>query len=115
MIKRSAKREIEVRKNMRGAGGEVKIEHYFKKEEMTAPCRLCANLTLSPGSGIGIHEHRGEDEVYIIQRGLGLLNDDGVETEVSAGDAVLTGNGSRHAITNIGNEDLVITAVIMQY
>ena len=115
MLKKRGDREVEIRKNMRGADGEVKIEHYFKKDEITAPCRLCANLVIEPGSGIGIHEHVDEDEVYIIQKGKGLLNDDGKDVEVEAGDAILTGRGARHAIKNIGQENLLITAIIMKY
>ncbi len=100
---------------MRGGTGEVRIRHYFKQEEITAPCRLCAELVLPPGSSIGMHEHAGEDEVYIVHQGNGLVNVSGKETGVAAGDAILTGRGASHSIRNTGDMDLVITAVIMMY
>jgi len=115
MIRRSSERETETRKGMRGGSGEVKIKHYFRKDEINAPCRLCAELILPPGSGIGLHEHADEDEIFIIQRGRGVIVDDGKETEVEAGDCILTGKGGAHSIRNIGDEDLLVTATIIKY
>jgi len=115
MIKRKNEQTIEVRKNMRGGEGEVKFIHYFTKGEIKAPCRLFSDIILSPGSSIGPHEHSGEDEVYVIRQGKGLMIDGDKEFTVETGDAVLTGSGASHSVKNIGNEDLIITAVIMSY
>jgi mannose-6-phosphate isomerase-like protein (cupin superfamily) len=115
MIKQRPDMSTEVRENMRGGDGSVTITHYFAKDELTANCRLCSKLLLPPGAGIGSHQHDGEDEVYIVEQGSGLLNDGNTETRVSAGDAILTGNGESHAIRNDGDEDLVLTAIIMCY
>ncbi|MBL7070875.1 MAG: cupin domain-containing protein [Candidatus Omnitrophica bacterium] len=115
MIKKKSEQVTEVRKNMRGGPGEVLIRHHFKREEINAPSRLCAELTLAPGSGIGEHDHVNEDEVYIIQQGKGVIVDNGKEVEIEAGDAILTGKGSSHSIKNVGDTDLIVTAVIMQY
>ena len=100
---------------MRGGPGEVHLTHYFDASEITAKSRLCARLTIPPGAGIGQHKHETEDEVYIIESGSGLL-DDGIEKKrITKGDAVLTGKGESHSVFNDGNDDLVITAVIMCY
>ncbi len=115
MIKRKSEQEAEVRKNMRGGGGEVTIRHYFKKDEINAPSRLCAELRIPPGAGIGEHEHVEEDEVFIIQQGKGIITDEGREKEVFAGDAILTGKGASHAIRNNSDAELIVTAIIMQY
>lgn len=115
MIRKAAAMETEVRPLMRGGTGSVTVQHFFKKEELTAKTRLTARLTLPPGSGIGSHQHVGEDEIYIITEGLGLLDDGKTKTEVRAGDAILTGNGESHAITNIGDTDLEIIAIILCY
>ena len=130
MIKKKNDRTIEKRENMRGGAGEVTVRHYWKPEEIKArlspearlapPCgaartRLCAELILPPGASIGLHDHVGEDEIYIIQKGQGLMIDDGREFPVAAGDAILTGQGASHSIKNAGIEDLVVTAVIIKY
>lgn len=100
---------------MRGGEGEVVIKHHLKKDEINATCRLCAQLTLGPGSSIGLHEHLQEDEIFIIQKGSGVVDDNGREEKVTAGDVILTGRGAKHAIKNTGDGDLVITAVILPY
>lgn len=121
MIRKQSEMKTEVREKMRGGEGAVTIRHYFEKGEFTANARLCAKLILPPGAGIGSHQHEGEDEVYIITRGSGLLSigscgDDGkIQTRVSEGDAVLTGKGESHAIRNDGTEDLELIALIMCY
>jgi len=115
MIRKSDDMKKEVRDKMRGGPGSVTIHHYFDRSEFTADVRLCARLVLPPGSGIGTHQHKGEDEVYIVIRGTGMLDDGSSSRRVSAGDAILTGNGGSHAITNDGSEDLEIMAMIMCY
>ena len=101
--------------NMRGAEGSVTIRHCVEKGEFGAKVRLCARLIVPPGAGIGRHEHKTEDEVFIITEGTGLLDEGEGEVRVSAGDAILTGKGGAHAIRNDGDRDLVIIAVIACY
>ena len=115
MIRRPSEMETEVRTNMRGGTGGVTFRHYFKKEEITAKTRLCAKLILPPGVSIGSHQHLEEDELFVILKGNGLLDDGKTQTPVSEGDAILTGKGEAHAIANTGNTDLEIVAIIMCY
>ncbi len=115
MIHTAQTMETEVRPAMRGGTGSVAIRHLFKKDEITAKTRLCAVLTLPPGASIGTHQHEGEDELYYITKGTGVLDDGTTRTTVREGDAVLTGRGETHAIANTGSTDLEILAVIVCY
>ncbi|NLV46160.1 MAG: cupin domain-containing protein [Candidatus Hydrogenedentes bacterium] len=115
MIRKHADMEGEVREHMRGGPGSVTFKHLFKKEEFTANVRFCAMGVIPPGAGIGPHTHEAEDEVYIITRGSGILDDGRTQSRVSAGDAILTGNGESHAIYNDGEEPLELIAVIACY
>lgn len=115
MIRTAKEMSVETRPAMRGGTGSVTVQHLFKKEEITARSRLCARLTLPPGASIGPHQHEGEDEIYIITHGTGILDDGTNRTPVSAGDAILTGNGESHSIANNGDTDLELIAVIMCY
>lgn len=100
---------------MRGGTGEVTVRHYLEPEEIKARTRLCAELVLPPGASIGVHDHVDEDEIYLIQKGTGIMTDGGKEFPVAPGDAILTGQGASHSIRNTGSEDLVVTAVIIKY
>jgi mannose-6-phosphate isomerase-like protein (cupin superfamily) len=62
---------------------------------------------LKPGSGIGLHE-QGEDEIYYVLSGKGMMTLDGKTVEVTPGTAVLTRAGSTHSLKQTGDEDLVI-------
>lgn len=115
MIRRHGTGKVEVREQMRGGAGSVTIEHLWQPDEVTAKTRLFARLTLAPGAGIGFHEHAGEDEVYVILSGSGVVTEGGTRTSVTVGDTILTGNGAGHAIEAVGAEPLVLLAVIMTY
>ena len=114
MIRKAAQMETEVR-NIRNGIGNVTVQHLFKKEEITARTRMCSRLTLPPGVSIGMHKHENEDELFIITRGTGLIDDGKIKVPVQAGDATLTGKGEAHAVINNGREPLEMIAIIMLY
>ena len=113
MLIRKSEADVETRTEMRGGTGEITITKHLPKEAMQGKCRLAATLTIPPGGSIGFHEHADEYEIFIIQQGTGTIDDNGTETPVEAGEAILTGGGEGHAITNTGETDLLVTAVIL--
>ena len=115
MIRRSGTYATEVRQNMRGGKGSVTVENFWGKGELKAKTRLFAKLTIEPGSGIGFHEHLNEEEVYIVLRGQGVIEENGEKIPVSVGDSILTGHGGNHAVEAVGSEPLELLAVIVQY
>ena len=115
MIRRASEMRTEIRQDMKGGRGPTHIQHYLTKEDFGAAVRLCAKLILPPGASIGPHRHDNEDEVFIIQRGRGIVDDGRQQTPVTAGDVTITGRGESHSIANAGSEDLEITAIIACY
>jgi mannose-6-phosphate isomerase-like protein (cupin superfamily) len=115
MIRPPAEMPSEVRPNMRGGEGEVTVQHLFTSPEFGGKVRLCARLSIPPGASIGHHQHTGEDEVYLITRGTGLLTEEGRESRVTTGTAILTGQGASHALRNDTTEPLEVLAFIVQY
>ncbi len=117
MIKLAGTYELETRKNMKGGPGEVTLEKFFAKEDFGGGqhVRVCSKLILPPGSGIGLHAHEGEDEVYIVTKGRGKVNDNGTIAEITVGDTVLTGKGNSHSVECVGDETLEIIALVVTY
>lgn len=115
MIRKADAMRTEVRDKMKGGTGAVTIVHCLEKQDLEADVRLCARLVVHPGSSIGAHQHDTEDEIFIVHAGTGVVDDNGTEIRVSAGDTILTGKGESHAVRNDGAEDLVMTAVIACY
>jgi mannose-6-phosphate isomerase-like protein (cupin superfamily) len=115
MIKKSAGMEKEIRERMRDGKGSVEIFHIFRKEELKGRVRLFARLRLRKGCSIGFHPHDGEEEIFYILAGQGVVTDNDVVSRVGPGDAVLTGGGGGHAIENQGDEPLELIAAILPY
>lgn len=65
-----------------------------------------AEATLPPGGMTERHHHRISEEMYYLVEGEALMEIDGRERGVSAGDAILIPPGARHRITNTGPGDL---------
>lgn len=116
MIRRNGTFTVQVRENMRGGKGRVQVEEFWApQKELRAKTRLFSRLTLAPGCSIGFHEHVNEEEVYVVLRGRGMIDEGGVRSEVGPGDTILTGSGAGHAVETVGTEPLELLAVIVQY
>ncbi|MDD5697974.1 MAG: cupin domain-containing protein [Victivallaceae bacterium] len=116
MIRRKNEYTVDIREEMRGGDGKVKIEHLWdEKHELRAPTRLMAKITLEPGCGIGFHRHENEEEIFYILKGTAQADDDGKTVILNAGDTILTGNGAGHSIKCLGDEAVEMTAVIVSY
>ncbi len=116
MIRRSGEYKFDIKENMRGGDGSVRIEHYWQPgAEMKANNRLFAKLILQPGSSIGFHKHDDEEEVFVILSGTAETDDNGNQAILNAGDTILTGDGNGHSIKCISKEPLEVLAVISCY
>ena len=78
-------------------------------------CRLLVDFVIPPGAGIGPHAHEKETEYYIMLEGTAVVNDNGKDVTVNAGDVVITGDGAKHSITNKGTAPVRMIAVIITY
>jgi mannose-6-phosphate isomerase-like protein (cupin superfamily) len=101
----------EKRQNGEGITSYVHLVDCEKEKNI----RMLAELTLLPGASIGTHQHDAETEYYLILSGGGVVNDNGKDVPVKAGDAIITGNGAAHSIKNTGSVPLVFHAVIVTY
>jgi mannose-6-phosphate isomerase-like protein (cupin superfamily) len=106
--------KTEVREKMRGGDGAARLT-YLLDAGSEKNARMFAEITLEPDCSIGCHQHTAETEYFFILSGEGMVNDDGKETPVKRGDAVVTGNGASHGITNTGAVPLVFHAVIVTH
>lgn len=77
-------------------------------EKANPPFKLAfRKRVLHPGAAIGYHLQK-EDEVYYILSGTGIMQMNGNEFVVKAGDGILTRPGSSHGLKQTGKEDLVL-------
>ena len=115
MIKRSDDMIREIKEQMRGGMGQVTVKHLFMPEEIHGKARLIAHLTLEPGCSIGFHEHVNEEEVFYALSGEVVLNDEGIDQVLYAGDAAMTLGGQSHSLRNESAAKAEVMAIILLY
>lgn len=97
----------QIAENSHGGKGKYFVRTLFTKE-FDSSLKYVRELVLAPCSSIGIHEHVGDEEIYYIISGSGIMTVDNESREVGKGDIVLTKSGSSHGLENTGAEELKI-------
>jgi len=113
MVKRQNNYTIERKEHMRGGEGAVTVTELLTPAELVEKGRLCAKLTLEPGSSIGNHVHEKEMEFFYILGGEAEYIDNGKTITLYPGDTTLTPDGEAHSIKNAGNTPLELLALIL--
>jgi oxalate decarboxylase/phosphoglucose isomerase-like protein (cupin superfamily) len=68
-------------------------------------------VTVPPGTSIGLHRHLENEEVYIMVKGQAEMTIDDQIRSVAPGDVILTRDGVAHAIRNSGEEDVLFYSI----
>jgi len=68
------------------------------REYLHTQAQSLAEASLEPGQATERHYHRRSEEIYLIVAGGGLMELDGEEREVAAGDAILIPPGAWHTL-----------------
>ncbi|MBP3446752.1 MAG: cupin domain-containing protein [Clostridia bacterium] len=113
MIRRNDEYKIDVREQMRGGNGTVKIENFVSAAEMNDKGRLLGKIILEPGSSIGYHIHEHDAEIFHIIKGIAQYTDGDKTVTVNAGDTMVCPTGTGHSIANEGDETVELIAVIV--
>lgn len=105
--------KTELRENMRGGDGTVKITHFVNADALYDKGRLFGTITLEKDCGIGYHTHESDSEIFYVMSGTAEYNDNGETKTVYAGDVLVCAKGEGHSIKNIGETSVVLTALIV--
>ena len=93
--------------------GEITITHLLTSQELGDKCAMFAKVTIPPGASIGVHFHKGNTETYHIIQGEALYNDNGKEMKIGVGTTTFCPDGEQHGIENVGKDDLIFMALII--
>ena len=113
MIHLHSQMQTEYKPNLRGGAGSPEFCHLFSKDDLGGRASLLASVTLQPGESVGEHPHVDNAEVYWILSGSAMVAEDGVETELHAGDAEFCADGHTHAIRNHTDAPVTFLALIL--
>ena len=105
---------IHERKQMFGGEGEAIFHRVLNgPDEMFGKGRVFSHVVLEKGTEIGWHIHHGDGETYLVLKGEGLYNDNGVQRKVEAGDVTFVDDGQGHAMQAISDEPREMIALIL--
>ena len=113
MIKLKSEHVPSTVSNLRGGVGDLIRSDVFTEEEALGKTKLCAVITIPDGCSIGEHPHGPDAELYYILSGTLRVTDNGVTKDLTAGDAVFTGNGNIHGVVNVSGKDATMLAVVI--
>ncbi|RPH33962.1 MAG: cupin domain-containing protein [Bacteroidales bacterium] len=115
MVIKKSQRFTDYKINLKGGAGKIVIKHVLEKQEFTSSIRHFSDMIIASGCSIGKHKHINEEEIYVVREGKGYAHLNESEFILEAGDVMIVKDGDEHSITNIGDSDLMITAVISCY
>ena len=100
----------ETKENLLGGEGRVLMTELLG--EKIPHIRILKEVTLEPGSSIGVHPHHEEAEAYLILEGEATIQDQDSEYVLLAGEAHLCKNGDRHGVINKGDKNMRMIAIV---
>lgn len=113
MIRYQADQPTTVRSNVRGGDGSYESRQLFSPEEVDKTTLFAVN-TMPPGASIGVHSHTTEGEAYVILAGEAVVQEDGTDYVLHAGDCEYCTGGHTHAIANRSEAPMQFLAIIIK-
>lgn len=77
-----------------------------------APRYAMHRFEIKHGGRIGVHEHPGEQEIYILIGKARVFDDEGHETLAASGGVLFVPSYEKHWCENLGNETLSFVCVV---
>ena len=111
MVLRSDDMMVRVNEGAEGGAGYILMKDLCKV--LPVNVRLCSDITMPSGSGVGVHTHEGETEIYIITEGEAEYTDDGETYVVKKGDVTVCSSGHSHGIHNATDDVVKFLAIIV--
>ena len=77
MIKRNTELHTQIEPSLKNGNGDIKVVDILQPQDMEPNGRLYALTIIPPGGSIGLHQHIGDYETYVILNGKAENNDEG--------------------------------------
>ena len=114
MVIKSSDTIKSISENPRGGTGIVISNRYLDSNELDNDLTGFYLNELEVGSEIGYHVHEGEEEIYYIIEGNGIITDNAEKIEIKAGDVIYTKSGEGHGMKNTGDKPIRFLAFIVK-
>ena len=93
--------------NAHGGEGNIHFHRIATAANLSGSCNFIDFTSMPPGTTIGRHRHRAnEEEFYLILNGTGTMQLGDEQFQVQAGDLIRNPPGGTHALQNTGDREL---------
>lgn len=106
-------RKTDIFERRAGGKGNTIMEHIVDEKVYGGKIAVYARVVLKPGCSLGFHKHEGTSETMYVLQGTGLYNYNGSKSTLHPGDVTFCPEGESHSIENIGDDDLLVMALIV--
>ncbi len=113
MIIRKKDMKQEARPNALGGEGAPLFHILLDPKYLKDEAKMFNIVEFKPGESLGLHRHTDNFEIYYILEGKAVVNDNGIDVEVGAGDLIYTADGAQHSIENIGDTNMKMIATVI--
>ncbi|MFD2327829.1 cupin domain-containing protein [Cohnella sp. GCM10020058] len=96
---------------MHDGEGPMEFARVCTNADFGAPVDFIDYAVVPPGSAIGAHRHRGNEELYLILKGRGSMQVGASRFAVKEGDLILNPDGSTHSLHNCGSDEIHLFVV----
>ena len=86
-------------------------ERYTVEDDTSLNDLIVSRTTLHPDKSTTGHSHKGQEEVYIFQFGMGVMEIDNRLVDVEEDSIVLIKDGEFHRVHNTGKGNLIFVCV----
>ena len=99
--------------NRAGGKGTGEIHIAMEDPDLEGRAKSVMSVILHPGTSIGSHQHVGNLELYYVIKGEGIFTLNGESFPIHAGQTGYMKPGDLHGIENTGDEDMLLSAIIL--
>jgi mannose-6-phosphate isomerase-like protein (cupin superfamily) len=98
-------------RGVHGGHGDLYWACFVRLHMTHSPVAGFEHVRVPPGTAIGRHRHSRTEEIYFVLEGRGRMIQDDQETEVSAGDLIMTRRDVTHAMDVLGADPVELIVV----
>jgi len=94
-----------------GGYGELLWKCFVRLHMTHSPIAGFEYVLVPVGTAIGRHRHSRTEEIYFVLSGRGLMDQDGVRSEVGPGDLIMSRRDVTHAMDVLGDEPVELLVI----
>ena len=94
-----------------GGHGELLWKCFVRLHMTHAPIAGFEYVQVPAGTAIGRHRHSRTEEIYFVLSGRGLMDQDGIRTEIGPGDLIMSRRDVTHAMDVVGDKAVELLVI----